>query len=92
MTGNTTNGTCLDEIYVCIENHHDISDGIASNLKRFWNDNEYDTEAIEDDINALFVTSSNILNYIGSKACIDTIQECINNLKCMLLYIFHFVI
>ncbi len=58
-------------------------------MKRFCNDNEYDTEAIEDDINVSDMTSSNVSSYCQSQTCIDVIQQCIKNLKCMFfLYTF----
>ncbi len=79
----------MDEIYSFVKNHEDVNNKIASELKRFCDDNEYDTDAIEYDTNVLHYTSSNISYYIRSKACIDAIQQCIKNLKCMLVYSFY---
>ncbi len=88
VTVGAKNGTFLDEIYSVIKNNDDISDKIASRLKRFCDDNEYETESIEDDV--WDVTSSNISENLRSSECIDAIQQCFQNLKCMLwLYVLY---
>eukprot|EP01084_Bolivina_argentea_P021973 40817_1 len=74
----TSNGTFLEGIFLCLTEDDNISDKLVIGLKKYLYDNDYDTDAIEHDLNDL---PSNISNYANEKLCIDLIRESFEDLQ-----------
>eukprot|EP01084_Bolivina_argentea_P091721 165084_1 len=44
-----SNNTFMDQIFAFVTNNDDVSDEIVIQLKKYFNENEYDTEAVKED-------------------------------------------
>eukprot|EP01084_Bolivina_argentea_P021975 40819_1 len=76
--------TVLDSIYAIIFKDNNISKDIIISFNQFCNENEYDTEAIGDDLCEFTETNnaqSNIANLIQNKLCVHEIKHHIKNIK-----------
>eukprot|EP01084_Bolivina_argentea_P043419 80010_1 len=73
--------TFIEQIYNSIETNKDkIDANMIKSLRNFINDNEYDTDAVLNDLDDL-KAGSNTLNYIKNESCIDLMTTYIRNLN-----------
>ena len=80
-----TDRTFLDGLYEHISNDSDTEQKQFNELKQFIKENEYDTEALIDDINNN--DGSNLFPYLGTKL-VEFIKHFIKYNKCMFRFVF----
>eukprot|EP01084_Bolivina_argentea_P268313 455686_1 len=76
--GAMTDETFEDELYKAMKNNDNIDDEMLANIQRFMDYNEYDTDAIEQDVEDWVVSNvstSNIYNHIGNTMVTEFVKQ-----------------